>query len=130
MPLFILPFDYLRWHYTLAWRDLILISRNFLWFSYHFFSLPVLVRTLFAPWRRLNEAYPVGFDLGGFLSALFINMLMRLIGFWLRTIMIIVGLAVCLLLFLFSLAVFIVWLFLPFLLLTAMLLGLVLIFFK
>lgn len=123
MPLLVLPFNYLWWHYTLAWRDLGLIYRNFLWFTYHFFSLPVLARTLFAPWKRLGESYPTHFDLAATLSTLLINSLMRIVGFLFRSVMLIVGVAVWGAVFSLGLLVFVLWLVLPVLVVFIFILG-------
>ena len=78
--------DYFFWHYSLAlaawWR----IYGNLLWFLYHFFSLPIIIRTLFAPWRRLAEPYPKGFNPAATAETLVVNGLMRLIGLIIRSI--------------------------------------------
>ena len=124
MPLLALPFSYLWWHYGLAWRDLAQIYSNFLWFTYHFFSLPVLVRTLFAPWKRLGEVYPDHFDLGATLATFFINSLMRVVGFLFRSIMLLVGVLVLFLVFIFGLIIFLIWLVLPVLITLIFLTGL------
>lgn len=113
MPLLVLPVNYLWWHYTLAWRDLSLIYRNFLWFTYHFFSLSVLAQTLFAPWKRLGESYPTHFDLAATMSALLINSLMRIVGFLFRSVMLIVGVLAWLAVFILGLLAFVLWLVLP-----------------
>lgn len=76
--------NYFLWHYSLAlvawWR----IYLNLLWFLYHFFSVPVIVRTLFSPWRRLAEPYPKGFNPGAAAETLVVNGLMRLFGLVVR----------------------------------------------
>lgn len=126
MPLLALPFDYLWWHYGAAWRDLLAIWGNFLWFVYHFFSLPVLSRTLFSPWKRLGEAYPERFDLGGALATFFINSLMRLIGAAIRLILLGSGVLVCALVIALGLAALVLWLVVPLIIVSALVLGLAL----
>lgn len=128
MPIFLLPFSYLGWHYTLAFLDLFQIYRNFLWFIYHFFSLPVLGRTLLAPWRRLGEDYPSHLDLGGTLATLFINSLMRLVGFLIRSAVLIFGSLIWLAAALLGSLVFFGWLVLPWLLAVGLVISLQLMF--
>lgn len=123
MTLLVLPFSYLSWHYSRAWVGLWAIQRNLIWFIYHFFSLDVLSRTLFAPWRRLGEVYPERFSLSVYLSAFFINSLMRLIGLVARLSVIIFGYLVLFLTCLLGVFSFLVWLFLPFLLLIGFVLA-------
>jgi hypothetical protein len=125
MSLLALPLSYLGWHYTLALQDLAGIYRNILRFVYHFFSLPVLVRTIFAPWRRLGEAYPSGMlDISGKLAAFFINSMMRLVGAIIRLWMILFGSLVWLLAAILGLVTFVLWLVLPPLLILGLILSL------
>lgn len=127
MPLFYLPFNYLAWHYTLAWRELVTIYRNWLWFISNFFSISLVSRTLIAPWRRLGEAYPTHFNPSGFFASLVINSLMRVVGLIIRLVMLASGLAAWLFFGLFGLTIFLVWLFLPLILIATLVLGLALI---
>jgi hypothetical protein len=46
---FLIP-EYLVWHYSKALRLHLNIITNFVWFTYHFFSVPVLYKTLTQPW--------------------------------------------------------------------------------
>ena len=105
--------SYLYWHYTQAIKDIWQHLKNFLWFCYHFFSIPLLVKTFFAPWRRMGEAYPKGLDIAG--STLLINSLMRLIGIIMRFFLIFVGLVSLVLVCIAGLAAFILWIILPWL---------------
>ena len=77
---------YLAWHYTTGLLDCLQLLGNFLWFVYHFFSVPVIVRTLLTPWRRLGEPYRGGFNPERLLETFIVNLLMRLFGFVVRII--------------------------------------------
>lgn len=105
---------YFVWHYSLALADLWHLTGNFCWFFYHFFSIPIVVRTLFAPWRRLGERYRRQLDPGALLGTFIVNTLMRLVGLVIRTVFLVVGLLVLFLTVIFSLMLFAVWLTLPF----------------
>lgn len=113
MSLLVISLHYLWWHYTLAWRDLFSIYRNFLWFVWHFFSVGPLFSTLLSPWRRLGEEYRGGFDLGAIVSVWLVNILMRSVGFIFRSLMIVFALAAWLLVFAAGLVFIFLWPFLP-----------------
>ena len=85
-----LPFSYLLWHYVLAWSDLVRLYKNFTWFLWNFFSIPLLLRTLFSPWKRLHEG--ANKESAGFLGKLILNTILRFIGFGMRVCTILFGL--------------------------------------
>jgi len=119
---------YLLWHYTTAFREILHVWKNFMWFVTHFFSLPQLLRSYFSPWKRITEArgQTLSFeDLAGFII---INLISRLIGMFLRTSIIILGVTALLLLSVSLLFFYFFWLFAPALLLVSLYYGLVLIF--
>ena len=94
----------------------------------HFFSLPQLLRSYFSPWKRMTESRgrTLSFeDLAGFII---INLISRIVGMILRTIIILSG-ATALVLLTITVAVFyFFWLFAPALLLVFLYYGLVLLF--
>lgn len=101
MALFSVLRDYLVWHYSTAYVDALYIWWNYLWFVNHLFSVPDVLRSFFAPFRRLEEA-PVNIikDPGAFFGNLFVNLMMRIVGMILRAAL----LAIAFLLFLITLA--------------------------
>lgn len=99
------------WHYTRGFVDFFHIWKNFLGAIYRVFSIPDLFRTLFAPWRRLEEPYTKpegGIDFEQFFGAIVVNSMTRLVGFFARTFFIILGF------FFFSFALFVGFVFLLF----------------
>lgn len=77
---------YLRWHYSRGLAEWTRNLFNFLSFELHFFSVKELLLTLFAPFQRLKESYgssPV--DVETIFSALIVNTIMRVVGFVVRT---------------------------------------------
>ncbi len=113
MSFFFILSEYIVWHYSRAILDLVKIYGNLLWFIFNFFSIPLLFKTWFAPWRRLNENYPSFFDGWEFFSTLIINILMRLVGFFVRTVLLIIGLGVYLFLIVSFPVVMALWLLWP-----------------
>lgn len=83
-------FDYLRWHYSDAFVSIWGIIKNFVWFFFHFFSITLLIRTLFKPWHNLQEK-PKMF-MSELLETFVLNILMRIFGLIARLITITMGL--------------------------------------
>lgn len=88
----LLPIEYLRWHYSGAFIDMLRVWRNLFLFLIDFFSIPLLLRTLLSPWRRLREERRHGFDLADFFSVLIVNIVTRIVGAMIRTVIIVIGL--------------------------------------
>lgn len=124
MPLATLPFAYLGWHYSIALKDFVVIARNSLTFVYHFFSLPILLRTFFSPWRRLGESYKKGFYPGEWLQTFILNLIMRLFGIFLRFWLILFGFLVLVVDIFLILLFLILWLVLPFVIIILFVAGL------
>ncbi|MBI2100682.1 MAG: hypothetical protein HYT47_01535 [Candidatus Vogelbacteria bacterium] len=107
--------SYLGWHYSAAlvawWR----IDVNILWFLFHFFSIGLVLRTLFSPWRRLAENYPRRFVPTAIAGAVVVNLLMRLVGLTIRLFFLSFALAVLIGAWLLGWIVLVVWLLAPFL---------------
>lgn len=120
--------DYILWHYGAAFGEGAAIWRNFIWFVYNLFSINVLLRTLFSPWKRIKEYYSRGFDPKQYLEVLLINIVMRFIGFFMRLIMISVGLAAEIMVLVAGIFAFIIWFTLPFFIILCFSRGLMLIF--
>jgi hypothetical protein len=119
---------YLLWHYTKAFGEIAHISKNFFWFTVHFFSLPQLIRSYFSPWKRMTEdrGDTLNFeDLAGFII---INILSRLVGMTLRTAIILVGLVALLLVLVGTIVTYIFWITAPASLLVCLILGVTLLF--
>lgn len=71
-------------------RLLVRASRGYLRQTYHKFSIPLLVRTIFAPWRRDSESTR-GLSLPQILRVAVDNLLSRIIGAVIRTGTLVVG---------------------------------------
>jgi len=106
--------DYLIWHYIAAFKEGAAIWKNFLWFVFQFFSIGLLLRTLFSPWRRMQEYRGRGFDPQKYFETTIINIMMRFIGFLMRGAFIIIGLVVEVAVIIMGAAAFIIWFAMPF----------------
>ena len=106
--------DYFVWHYTQAWFLLWGVWRNFLWFVIHFFSIPQLMRSWFAPFKRITEGRGDKFDLEDLASYIIIGFLSRILGALVRTIIIVIGLITLALTVIGGFAVYLLWALVPF----------------
>lgn len=122
-PFLIVP-HYISWHYTTGIKGYLSLFKTFIWFLWHFFSISVLLKTLFSPFQRLKETSKGrGLDIEAFFSGLVTTLIMRLVGFLLRSSVITFGLLAILVFVIVALVGFIAWLLLPFLLVTVVILG-------
>lgn len=106
--------EFLAWHYT---DGLNFYANRYVYLLrsiVHYFSLPVLLTSLFAPWKRLvvSEKKP-GFDLMYELESLSFNLVSRGIGAAVRLILFIAGIFTLFLFFIFGAAGFVSWVILP-----------------
>jgi hypothetical protein len=106
--LYVLP-DYAKWHYKDSLKAFWGNVSNFLGFLVHFFSIALLFRTIFTPWRRMSESYTSGFDPGNFFSTLLVNGILRILGFIIRAFVLVVGLFLIVLFSVVSAFLFILW---------------------
>jgi hypothetical protein len=125
--LLIVPY-YIRWHYSTAIRSIARIVENIIWFIWHFFSIELQAKTLFAPWQRLREVRKRGFDLEDMLGTWLINLVMRFVGFLVKIVFIIIGLVAIVVTFILSAGFVVIWLALPFIIIFLFVFGFVLIF--
>ncbi|MCB9812370.1 hypothetical protein H6778_01800 [Candidatus Nomurabacteria bacterium] len=117
---------YLRWHYFRAWSELFHVWLNLLWFTIHFFSIPQLMRTWFSPWKRIVEERGNKWNLEDLAGFIIIGLISRLLGFIMRTVIIMIGL-VCLFLVVSSgLLFFVFWFGAPFVIIALLGVGITL----
>ncbi len=119
---------YFKWHYVDATREILKGWGNFLWFNFNYFSIGLLLRTFFSPWRRITWDYGRGFDIGRYLFIFGSNLVSRILGAFVRTWLIAAGIAGELLLLSAGSIFFLFWLALPALLTAAFFYGLTLLF--
>lgn len=118
---------YIKWHYSRAIRELLNVLENFVRFVFHFFSIRLLLRTFFSPWRRMHEEYDKT-DLGNVASSLLVNAIMRVFGMVLRSVIIAAGLIFLAATLLLSVAAVFAWLLFPLLVVAILSSGAILIF--
>ena len=97
--------------------------KNLLLFNLNFFSIPVLLKSFFSPWRKYQVSYGRGFDAPRYLEAFLSNLIFRFLGMILRIILIFLGLFLEVLIFFLGAILFLLWLISPFLLIFGLMLG-------
>ena len=105
---------YLIWHYSLGLHDVVRTWRELFYFIGRFFSFKLLLKTLFDPFERLNGSYKKGFNLENVASTFVSNTIVRLVGFLVRFITIVIGSLVEVAWCVFGLLFVVFWVTLPF----------------
>ena len=104
---------YLSWHYSRGINDYFKVWKNLIWFLWNFFSIKILLKTFFEPFERLKENYSGGLDLEEFATSIVITTLMRVVGMFARSVVIILGLISLTFFIVGGLLGFLFWLILP-----------------
>ena len=86
-----------------------------------------MFRTLVSPWKRILENN-TEHNIVGFFSSLLINIIMRIIGFIVRLVLILIGALSLIVVFVFGLAGLVLWIFTPIILFYIFVEGFILLF--
>ncbi len=105
---------WLKWQFFEVPKNILRGWKNFLKFGLNYFSVPLLLKTLFSPWRKYEWFYPRGFDFWVYLEIFISNLIFRILGAMFRSILIVIGILFEVFLFFSGLGVFLGWLLLPF----------------
>jgi hypothetical protein len=128
MKFFSILWGYAKWHYTKAFVSTTLICRNILVFLFNYFSIKTLLREFFSPWKRNAGEYKKKFDLKAFFEILIVNTMMRIFGIIVRSVMLVIGVATCLIFIVLYPLIIILWIILPLFVIYLLALGIILIF--
>jgi len=105
---------YIAWHYSQGVKKLLEIWKNFLAFFWQFFSVGILFRTLFFPWKRdINFAAERGLHPFLFFQRHLNNVFSRLMGGIVRLTVIVIGFAAEAVTLILGIASLILWITLP-----------------
>lgn len=106
---------YFWWHYTQALVLYIRVSKNLWWFLVQFFSIPLLLMSLFSPFKRVVEQRRKAWDLEDLAGVLLVNAMSRIIGALVRLTIICIGIVTLVSFTLLSVVGYALWLLAPFL---------------
>jgi len=118
---------WISWYFVEMPKEILQAWKNFLRFNFDFFSIPLLLKTLFSYWKRYYWVRGRGFNFSEFFNVLFSNLTSRILGAMVRFALIIIGIFCEILVFFFGLIIFLGWFFLPIVLVSGIFLGLSLI---
>lgn len=119
---------FLRWYYGEAVKDVLTGWRNYIIFSLHYFSIPLLLKTLFTPWKRDITRKPRGLDLKKLFEYIAFNLISRGIGFIVRFLTIVVGILFFFIVIIAGIVFFVIWLLLPFIVVGLLILAIIFLF--
>lgn len=102
-----------RWYYGEATKNVLTAWRNYVVFVLSYFSIPLLLRTLFASWRRDITKKPRGLDFNKFFEYLAFNAISRGLGFLVRFVAICFGILALIFTTIAGAIFFVFWIFLP-----------------
>jgi len=120
--------QYLTWHFLDVPKVLAKAWKNYLRFFLHFFSLPILVKSLFSPWHGITWSYGRGFSFKRYAETIISNGFSRIIGFCLRLVLIFFGLVIEIIVFIIGLLILFCWFFLPVIFILSIIYGINLLF--
>lgn len=115
------------WYYGEAPKKILKIWQNYVLFMANYFSIPLLLKTLFAPWRMDITPYKRGFVIREFFYTLTMNLISRILGAIVRIIVIVIGIAVEIIVVILGGVLFVLWLILPLLLIYGIIKGIIMI---
>ena len=121
-------FEALVWQFFDVPRAILIGWKNFLLFNLNYFSVPLLLRTYFSHWHRYSYSYEKVFEFWKNIEVFVFNMMSRIIGAILRTFFIIIGATVEAAIIIIGLIILLIWLVLPFILISGLLFGIKLLF--
>jgi len=115
--------QYFQWQFLDTPKNILQGWQNCLRFNLNYWSVPLLLRTFFSHWRRYRYSYGRGFELKRYFEAFTFNMISRVLGALMRSVLIILGIITEVLVFLAGAVVLLFWLIFPFLLVGGFLYG-------
>lgn len=114
---------WVSWYFAEMPREILQAWKNFLKFNFNFFSIPLLLKTLFSYWKRYYWVRGRGFNFSEYFNVLFSNLTSRILGAIVRLVLIIIGIFCEILVFLVGIIIFSGWFFLPIILVLGIFLG-------
>ncbi len=113
--------EWFLWQFWEMPKFLFSVWKNFMGFAANFFSVGMLLKTLFSPWRKYKWVYPKSFDPMEIFGTFVSNLFSRLLGAILRIVLIFIGFIFQIFVATAGMAVFVFWLAVPFIIISGFL---------
>jgi hypothetical protein len=106
--------SWILWQFYEMPKFLIGVCVNYLVFASNIFSVFLLLKTLFFPWKKYKWNYPKGFNVTEFFNTLISNIFSRFLGALMRLFLIIAGILFQIFVIIATAAIIFIWIALPF----------------
>lgn len=106
-------FQYFIWQFFDMPKAILSAWKNFLSFNLNYFSIILLLKTFFSPWKRYSWSYGRGFSFSRYFHAFSANLISRMLGAFVRIWLILLGILSEVFIFFAGIIVFLAWIFLP-----------------
>lgn len=117
--------EWIAWHFYETPKFLFSVWKNYILFALNYFSILILIKSLFSPWRKYTWKYPKIVEFREFLNTLISNFFSRLLGAIMRVFLIIAGILSQVLIVFAGLIVFVLWFLVPIIVLVGILFAFV-----
>ncbi len=105
--------QYLAWHYRYGLPNLFSMMREFVRFVFNLFSINLFLRTLFKPMFSLQGSAHDQKLVADAISIIVANLIMRVLGFFVRSVFIFIGLLGITITVVWMIALIVLWTLLP-----------------
>ena len=116
-------FELVAWWYSAGWLDTLQRIEKRILGIWRLFSVGILARTLFAPWRRITTDAGRGFD--SLMRSMIDNLVSRVVGFTVRIFVLLFALVATLFAVIIGAAIVLLWPLVPVLALFSLFKGIV-----
>jgi len=115
--------QFLEWYLLDQPKTILKAWKNYLLFNLEYFSIPLLLKTFFSPWRRYTWPYGRGFSFKRYLDAFVSNGIFRSLGATTRFFLILIGIFLEILIFFAGLIITLIWFLWPLILIELFVIG-------
>jgi len=102
----------ISWWYGNGWKSRLVMTKSALVRSLDFYSIDLILRTLFSPYRQISAESSVG-SMGVNFRAMIDKLISRIVGFIVRSFVLVFGMLVIVTQTLIGIIIGILWLFIP-----------------
>ncbi len=105
--------QYLIWHFVEMPKHIFQAWTNLLRFSIDYFSLPILLKTFFSPWKKFSHSYGKSFSFKKYFEVFVFNLMSRTIGAVIRLFFVLLALVFSFFVFISGLFFLLAWILMP-----------------